>query len=205
MPDYQQRLANVRRALSSNSSLNIVNGKRADLRLKDALVNSHQKFKPVPDSDDLNILFLACGDFYKMSEWHGYLFGQGGLCTGDPFHPPETFRNVDCIMLSNLKYRHETAFDFPAWSLDDVLLIPIINPHGRKNVFDTTITKGLSIFKHYRKEFLSNRIVRPGAEEIQDMIAPQTKVTWFVGRHLDAEEKTQFFPVWPAGGTSPKQ
>jgi hypothetical protein len=150
-------------------------------------------------------LFLACGDFDKMSEWHGYLFGQGGLCTGDPFHPPETFRNVDCIMLSNLKYRHETAFDFPAWSLDDVLLIPIINPHGRKNVFDTTITKGLSIFKHYRKEFLSNRIVRPGAEEIQDMIAPQTKVTWFVGRHLDAEEKTQFFPVWPAGGTSPKQ
>lgn len=203
MPDYQERLANVRAALSGNPSLKIVEEKKADLRLKDALVSAHLKFKPVPDSDDLNILFLACGDFYKMSESHGYLFGRRGLFTGDPFHPPETFRNVDCIILSNLKYRHETAFEFSAWSLDDVLLIPIVNPHGRKNVFDSTITTGLSIFKHYRKDFLSNRIVRPGAEEVQEMVAPQTKVTWFVDRQLDADEKKRFFPI-PArqGGIS---
>jgi hypothetical protein len=140
-----------------------------------------------------------------MSEWHGYLFGQGGLFTANPFHPPETYRNVDCVILSNLKYRHSVAFDFPAWSLDDVFMVSLQNPHRRTNVFDRTVADGLSIFTQYGKEFFANRIVRPGVEEIQDMIAPQTKVTWFVDRHLDAEEKKRFFPVWPAGGISPTQ
>lgn len=138
-----------------------------------------------------------------MSEWHGNLMGAGGFLTGNSFHPPETFRNVDCMILSNLKYRHSVAFNFPAWSLDDVLLIPIVNPHGRTNLFDATITEGLSIFSHYRKEFLSDRIIKAGVEEIQAGIDPHTKVTWFVDRHLSLSEKKRFFPVCPAQSPLP--
>jgi len=205
MPGHRHAVQNLRNALSSGSTINFLEGRNRDLRLKDALVGAHEKFRSSPGLDDLNVLFVACGDFYKMSEWHGYLLGQGGLFTANPFHPPETFRNVDCVILSNLKYRHNVAFDFPAWSLDDVFMVSLQNPHRRKNVFDQTVTEGLSIFKQYGKEFFANRIVRPGAEEIQDTIAPQTKVTWFVDRHLDAEEKKRFFPVYPAQGTSPAQ
>jgi hypothetical protein len=43
---------------------------------------------------------------------------------------------------------HSVAFNYPAWSLDDVLLIFIVNPHGRKNLLGATITEGLSIFGH---------------------------------------------------------
>ena len=106
-------------------------GKNREMRLKDALIDANQKFRQNPELDELNVLFVACGDFTRMSEWHGNLMGAGGFFTGESFHPPETYRNVDCVILSNLKYRHSVAFNFPAWSLDDVLLIPIINPHRR--------------------------------------------------------------------------
>lgn len=104
-----------------------------------------------------------------MSEWHGYLLGQGGLFTGNPFNPPSTFCNVDCLILSNVKYRHQVAFNFPAWSLVDVFMVSLQNPHH------STVAEGLSVFKHYGKEFFADRIVRPGAEEIHEMIAPPNK------------------------------
>jgi hypothetical protein len=172
-------------------------GKNREMRLKDALVDAHQKFPQNPGTDELNLLFLACGDFTKMSDWHGNLMGAGGFFTGNSFHPPEAFRNVDFVILSSLKYRHSVAFNFPAWTLDDVLLIPIANPHGRKNLLDATIREGLSIFDHYRKEFLSERILKAGLEEKQAFVDPHTKVTWFVDRHLSLSEKRRFFPVCP--------
>ena len=107
-------------------------GKNREMRLKDALVDANQKFRQNPEMDELNLLFLACGDFTRMSEWHGNLMGAGGFFTGDSFHPPDTYRNVDFVILSNLKYRHSVAFNFPAWSLDDVLLIPIITHMAEK-------------------------------------------------------------------------
>ena len=172
-------------------------GKNPEMRIKDALVGAHNKFSENPDINELNLLFLACGDFLHMSQWHANLMGQGGLFTGGSFHPHETFRKVDFLILSNLKYRHSVAFNFPAWSLDDVLLIPIRNPFGRNNLVCATIEEGLSIFSHYREEFLSNRIIKPG-EEIQAEADPHAKVTWFVDRHLSLSEKKRFFPVFPA-------
>jgi hypothetical protein len=172
-------------------------GKNREMRLKDALEDANKKFRQNPEMDELNLLFLAFGDFTRMSEWHGNLMGAGGFFTGNSFHPPGTYRNVDIVIVSNLKYRHSAAFNFPAWSLDDVLLIPIANPHGRKNLFDPTIVEGLSIFSHYRKDFLSERILRMGVEEVQAGADPHTKVTWFVDRHLSLEEKKRFFPVCP--------
>ena len=171
-------------------------GKNREMRLKAALVDAHKKFPKDPGLNELNLLFVACGDFIRMGEWHGNLLGTGGFFTGASFHCPETYRNVDYVILSNLKYRHSVAFEFPAWSLEDVLLIPIVNTHGRTNLFEATITEGLSIFRHYRKEFLSGR-ERGSREEIHARLDPHAKVMWFVTRHLSQSEQHRFFPVWP--------
>jgi hypothetical protein len=48
LPDHRQSMANVKTALSSSSSLKIIDGKNRDLRLKEALLGAHQKFKPNP-------------------------------------------------------------------------------------------------------------------------------------------------------------
>jgi hypothetical protein len=197
LPGYDQTLARFTSVLGAGSSSKILKGKNRDNRMKDALVSAHGKFRSDPELDDLNILFFSCGNYYRMSEWHGYLFGSAGLFTPESFHPPENYCSVDLVVLSNLKYRHQFAPNFPAWSLDDVLLIPIRNPLGRRNVFSKTVDEGLSIFNHYRKEFLAGRIVTSGKEEIQDLVDSHTKVTRFVLTHLSDEQQKRFFPVTP--------
>ena len=197
VPNYDRTHEGLKSLLRPDSSSRFVKGKNRDNRMKDALASAHGKFRSDPELDDLNILFLAAGNYYRMSEWHGYLFGSGGLFTPQSFHPPETYCNVDLVILSNLKYRHQFAFNFSAWTLDDVLLIPIPNPLGRKNVFGKTVDEDLSIFNHYRKEFRAGRIVTSGTEEIQDLVDSHTKVTRFVLTHLSDEQQKRFFPVTP--------
>lgn len=200
VPGYKTKVQKLINTFgSATSHIKFSEGKNREHRLKDALLSAHGKFPAEPQLDDLNILLLACGDFYKMSEWHAYLLGPGGLFTKESFHPVQRYRNVDCVILSSLKYRHKVAFDFPAWSLDDVLLIPIRNPHGRKNILDQTVHEGLSIFSHYLKEFRAGRIVTSQVEMVQDV--PHTKVTRFVFEHLQNEIK-RLFPI-TSGGSVP--
>jgi hypothetical protein len=124
IPNYQQTLQKFKAALGSMSSIPVEAGKNRELRLKDAITSAHLKFPAQPEPNELNVLFLACGDFFRMSEWHGNFFAEGGLFTDRPFHPHSTFKNVDCVILSNVRYRHQVAFDYPAWSLDDALALP---------------------------------------------------------------------------------
>jgi hypothetical protein len=63
------------------SSIPVEAGK-IESRLKDAITSAHLKFPDQPGPNDLNVLFLACGDFFQMSAWHGNLFAEGGQ------HPP---------------------------------------------------------------------------------------------------------------------
>jgi hypothetical protein len=56
---------------------------------------------------------------------------------------------------SNLRYRHEQAREYPAWTLDDVLLLPVVNPHRRSNCTTDATEERLSVFNHYLKAFAS--------------------------------------------------
>jgi hypothetical protein len=66
------------------------------------------------------------------------------------------------------------------------------------------VDEGLSIFNHYRMEFLARRIVTSEAEKIQDLVDPHTKVTRFVFTRLSSELQKRFFPVSPATPTADK-
>jgi hypothetical protein len=113
-PGGVERVREFVKTANTQSPNSLQEGKNREMRLKEALVGAHQKFRQNPDMDGLNLLFLACGDFTRMSEWHGNLMGAGGFFTGNSFRPPEAFRNVDCVILSNLKYRHSVAFNYSA-------------------------------------------------------------------------------------------
>jgi hypothetical protein len=56
--------------MNSQSPNGFQEGKDREMRLKEALVGAHQKFRQNPDMGELNVLFVACGDFTRMSEWH---------------------------------------------------------------------------------------------------------------------------------------
>lgn len=166
--------------------------------MKDCLVSAHNKFSPNSGFDNLNILFFSMGHWYRISEWHMCLFGGSGLFGDNSFHPPSAFSLVDVVVLSSLKYRHEFVRDASSWTLDDVLLLPIVNPHGRCSCTASTINEGLSVFNHYRRQFASFRpagLTLDEHSETKANIEEMLKVNHFVVESLTAKERSGFFPV----------
>jgi hypothetical protein len=160
--------------------------------------SANDKFSSASGVDDLNVLFLSCGKFDKMNEWHTCLYGTQGLFTGHSFAPEARCPKVDLVILSNLRYRHEQARAYPAWTLDDVLLLPIINPHGRSNRTTEAIEEGLSVFNHYLTEFASfhgSKLFWDKHSENRVNIQKVLKVNYFVMDYLKPEEFSRFFPT----------
>jgi hypothetical protein len=198
IPNYQSTYEGMRQQLGLQSSATqFVLGKNKDNR-EDFLVSASQKFSATSGVEDLNILFVSCGYHHNMDEWHGHWFLERGLFTTAPFHPHRDFANVDIVVLSNLKYRHESARECPAWTLGDVLMLPIVNPHARPSLLDQSVNGGLSVFHHYRKEFNAYARRRIGPNDghpVQMLIEGALKVTHFVRKRLSREEQMRFFPV----------
>src|SRR5258708_4848236 len=102
---------------SGTSGTKFAKGKNPDNRMKDCLLLANDKFSSNSGIDDLNILFISCGQFSNMNEWHMCLYGTRGLFTAGSFAPEARCPKVDIVMLSNLRYRHEQARAHPAWTL----------------------------------------------------------------------------------------
>jgi hypothetical protein len=107
-----------------------------------------------------------------------------------------SLQNVDIVILSNLKYRHEHARNYPAWGLDDVFLLPFINPHGRRSCMGDSVKEGPNIFHHYKTEFESfNKILVTKSDPNIEAIVETMKVSHFVKDRLKPQDFTRFFPV----------
>lgn len=192
----------MRNLLESRSSgaagAKFAKGKNPDLRVKDCLESANEKFSFTSGVDDLNVLFLACGRYDNMNEWHRCLYGYQGLFTSDSFAPEARYSRVDVVILSNLKHRHEYARDYTAWTLDDVLILPVINPHRRSNCTTEATQEGLSVFNHYLKDFASfcgSKLVWDEHSENRVGIQETLKVNYFVMEYLNPIDFSRFFPT----------
>jgi hypothetical protein len=82
--------------------------------------------------------------------------------------------------------------------LDDVFLLPIINPHGRNSCAGDSVKEGLDVFHHYKAEFEaynSIQTVTPDPYGHIEAINETMKVSHFVNERLSPQELTSFFPV----------
>ena len=58
--------------------------KNMDNNLKDFLESAHEKFNPLCDENEVNILLIGCNHPADMQSWVGYLTRDGGHFTREP-------------------------------------------------------------------------------------------------------------------------
>jgi hypothetical protein len=79
LPGHLEKYERMRKAVESGpSGTRFLLGKNRDLRMKDCLISANDKFSSASGVDDLNVLFLSCGYFYRIAEWYMCLFGGEG-------------------------------------------------------------------------------------------------------------------------------
>ncbi len=193
VPNHHQKYEELSPFLARASpTKRVILGKNKDCTSKDFLLLANEKFDPASGVDHLNILFVACGYIDSISDWYMHLFASEGLFTASPFHPPADFRNVDVVVLSNLKYCHEHCRDFHDWTLRDVLLLPCLNTHARPSMARHTVLTGLSIFDHHLKEFVA---FESDKTEVPRGAFEALKVLHYVRGYLDTPRRDRYFPV----------
>jgi hypothetical protein len=193
IPDFETQVDSVIKEFGAGG-ITAVAGKNKDATHKGFLTGANSKFSKTAGADDLNILFIAGGSWGEMSDWYRHLYAQAGLFTAKPFHPSSTFELVDIVILSNLRYWHEHVRSTHDWTLNDVFMLPRINPHGRTSRTSDAIRAGLSLFDHHLHRF--NAFTPVAAEpNVPDDILDAVKLNHYVNRGLTPEEKQRYFPV----------
>jgi len=191
LSQFEELQKNLRRA---NPSQEVVFGKNKDNTCKDFIVSAHDKFSPDSGVDDCNILLIACGYHFNISEWRMYLLQNEGLFTRTPFYPERNFERVDVVVLSNLKYFHTDARAHHDWTLRNVFMLPEVNPHARRNNTSSAILKGLSVFNHHLKSFSVYKMKNIGGVEPSNML-DAIKLGYYVNECLTIAEQNRYFPV----------
>lgn len=98
--------------------------------MKDFLVLASEKF-PEDRDNQLNLLFVALDSRNEIQEYVNFLFAAQGLFTKNSFWPPEDYKKVDFVILTNsyFRHKHNTIINKDAWFLNDGFNIAIQNPH----------------------------------------------------------------------------
>lgn len=192
--NYPSEVSDLISSIESSGAMAAFEAKNKDATLKSFLVEANRKFNPDSSVDDLNVLFLACGDWADMANYYTYLYGINELFTSQSFHPPAEFRLVDVVVLSSLRYRHEHVRDGDDWTLRNVFLLPRLNPHGRNSRTRNALDRGLSVFDHHRERFDAFDDVPqdPNATaEMMDIL----RLHHYSHQGLSSAEKARYFPV----------
>jgi len=194
VPGYEDEFNKLRDGImEAHPDKDVVLGQNKDNTFKDFLTLSHEKFNPASGIDDCNVLFVACGYHFNINEWRMHLLQNEGLFTSQPFYPSVGFELVDVAILSNLKYFHTDAREHHDWTLRNVFMLPVVNPHARKGMTRESLLKGLSVFEHHLSQFSSFKSLKAG--DVPNHVMDAIKVGVYVEEHLSEAERLRFFPV----------
>jgi hypothetical protein len=191
--------ADILHEIFSNSPFGhkLETAKNRDNSMKDFLLSANAKFCPTSGADDLNILFVGCGDIADVMEWWHTLYGSNEPFTAEPHVPTEQFKMVDVVALSNLRYLHTVARQYHDWTLDNAFILPCINPHKRETLRLDSVGIGLSVFNHHYFRF---REYRPSSP-LENFVL---KVGTYCLYQLDERERRRYFPVQPPAKDRPE-
>jgi hypothetical protein len=157
----------------------ILEHKNMDNNLKDFLKSAHEKFNPITDEREVNILVVCCDDANDMQKWHGYLYAPRGLFTEKSFHNVNEYRRVDLVILTNLYHRHYNYFEKQNlsnnWRLDCAFNLVFSNLYRLHNK-ENAIKKFLGVFPHFTNELESYQV--PGDAPL--FIKDSVRISYFV-------------------------
>ncbi len=174
------------------SPIAVHESKNMDNNLKQFLIDAHKKFNPKASNNEVNILFVGCGDSTDMQNWVSYLNSWEGLFTENSFENVENYSNVDLVILSNLYYKHNKFYEknmHNSWSLakENTFSLIFCNPK-RKLDKKEAIEKFIGIFPNYSRDLFNYRV--PSEKDVPSYVSDSVKITTFI---CELEEKQKIF------------
>ena len=194
LPNYAKEIF---KEIASQANTGLIIPKHTDNRMKDYLVEANEKVGKHPDTNTLNVLIVACGHFANMQEWHGYLYANEGLFTSSSFWDRDSYKNVDGVLLTTLRYNHQHNFARrkESWDLSSSFNIFFRNPNSRSNIQPEIIQAFLDITPNYTDEFLAFAPI--ATTDVPSNDSSAFPITHFCRAALSQENRDYYWPNSP--------
>jgi hypothetical protein len=139
---------------------NVTEESRTDDKLFDFLKSASEKFTKFSNSNDINILILCCDDEDDLNDYYNHLYSSSGFFTTNSYRNPEEFKNVDLILLTNLRGLHNINFQYLTnlgWNFERVFKLLFKNPQCQKYISEgiDLISKRIPNYNHLFIPFFS--------------------------------------------------
>lgn len=168
-----------------------LSSKNMDNNLKEFLELTHEKVKPTPNENEVNVLVVGCGDDRDIQNWVNYLWAPEGLFTSQSFADRDKYKNVDFVVLTNQYFKHNKYFEkrvIDSWSIEKCFNLIFPNPY-RCLQKEKAMKHFISICPNYSEEL--SKYVVPG--EVPDYVKDAVKVSWFVKDNLEKIQNKYLF------------
>lgn len=137
--------------------------------LKDFLISAQEKFSDTFNKKELNILVICIGDIEVFDIWEGYLYGNYGVLTDNPFLEHKKFDKVDCIIFTNLYHRHKNYMKLnKVWSFSKSFNILHLNKYSKIYSKDSDMPAiFIDSFPNLSREIIEYKVPAPYPQEFR--------------------------------------
>lgn len=165
--------------------------RKMDNNLKDFLESAHEKFNPVPNESEVNILIVGCDDCMDVQDWMNYLWAPRGLFTEYSFSDFTKYSNVDMVVLTNQYFKHNKFYDkrvIDCWSIEEGFNLISSNPRRLKSK-EVAMKHFIKLMPNFSKKLEEYKV--PG--NLANDIANPSKVIDFIKENLEAKQNKYLF------------
>jgi len=186
--DYLRENTNL---LAQALDLDFTTTRNSDHNIKEALIDAANKFpRPVTDNQ-LNCVVLCADDGDSLQHYYHCLFGAEGLFTDKSFHNPMDYAEVDAVILTNLRHRHDRYLSSSKlsnpWLFESAFSLIVCNtsrPARESN--NLRALKGL--IPNYNDSFIGYRVPGDAPPDVLDGI----KLAYYVSEKVPQLDSTCF-------------
>ncbi|MCW7498549.1 hypothetical protein ND860_18585 [Leptospira levettii] len=175
--NFEEIFDSFKRFFSPNE---LKKSKRMDNKLMDFLLSANSKFPNKYPIKHLNILVVACGDSEDFQNFENYIEDVKGFFRSNSFTNQNLYNKVDCIILSNLYYKHSPQFNRmtkDSWDFSKAFNIIYPNPF-RKNKESDLLIRLLSMVPNLTIEY----------EEFHNKWLQKNKLPIYILKHFIHKE-----------------
>ncbi|MCR5319306.1 MAG: hypothetical protein K6E22_13860 [Treponema sp.] len=178
---------------SCNDNLKVLSRKSDDNKLKDYLYSAGEKFPPIANENEVNVLFVSLDTICEIQGYVNFLFFNKGLFTKSPFADIEKYTNVDMVIFTNSYYRQKNHDNINgcAWWLNDGFNFLTFNPHADFKRKEKALSYFASNISNFNKQIECYRV--PATPETPQDLLDSFRISSFVKQKLEEQDNIFLF------------
>jgi hypothetical protein len=163
----------------------------SDYNVKEALVDAAKKFPRSVTDNQLNCVVLCADGSDSLQHYYHCLFGAQGLFTDGSFHNPSDYAEVDAVIFTNLRHRHDRYLSSSKlsnpWLFEEAFNLIVCNT-SRAARYTNNLGALMGLIPNYNQPFIDYTVPGDAPSDVLDGI----KLAYYISSEVSQVDANCF-------------